>query len=93
MRQRLDRSPAVASLIKTLSNKLAQQRGLIPVVGIGLALLGYICLTVNVFVNQQLLELAGLLLQGIGILAALIGLLLAEPLGPGVRDKRNDSLP
>jgi hypothetical protein len=77
----LDRSPRINRLINFLSNSLAKQQGLVPLVGIALATLGLVLLLINVMATSRILEFAGLFLQGVGILLSLIGLLLSEPLG------------
>lgn len=81
MWKRFDESESIASLIEGMSNALAQQRGLLPLIGIGLVGIGLVILLINAFVSVALLEFAGLLLQGLGIILALVGLLLIEPLG------------
>jgi hypothetical protein len=81
MRDRFDRSERISGFIKTLSNNLAKQQGLIPVIGITLAIVGIIFLLINVFVDLKLLAFVGILLQGGGLVAALIGFLIMEPLG------------
>ncbi len=81
MRKQLDESKILGRLIKLLSNSLAQQRGLVPVIGVGLVVVGLIVLLVNVFVDVAVVEFIGVLLQGVGVITALVGLLLAEPLG------------
>jgi len=81
MRKWLDQDEGLSELIRNLSNGLAKQQGLIPVIGIAAAVLGLLFLLANVFVGNSLLAFLGILLQGGGIIAALIGLLLIEPLG------------
>lgn len=81
MKQKIDQSKRISQLIKFLSNALAQQRGLVPVVGIVLVLVGLIVMLINVFLDNNVLEFLGLSVQGVGIIAALIGMLLSEPLG------------
>jgi hypothetical protein len=81
MRRYLDRSTLLSNAISFLSNSLARQRGLVPVIGISFIAVGFILLLMNVFVGAAVIEFFGILLQGTGILLALIGLLLAEPLG------------
>lgn len=81
MRDRIDRSRRIGRLIEFLSNSLAQQRGLVPVIGLLITIIGWLILLVSVFVQNRFVEFSGLFLQGIGIIAALIGLLLSEPLG------------
>jgi hypothetical protein len=46
-----------------------------------MVVVGWLFLLINVFVNTAWLEFPGVFLQGLGILAALVGMLLAEPLG------------
>ena len=81
MRKQIDESKILGQLIKFLSNSLARQRGLVPVIGIGLVVVGLLVLLLNVIVDVAVVEFIGLLLQGVGVIAALAGLLLAEPLG------------
>lgn len=81
MRKQLDRSKLLSNIISFMSNSLAKQQGLVPVIGISLFIIGLILLLINVFVSVRILEFLGILLQGFGVLAALIGLLLTEPLG------------
>lgn len=81
MRDRFDRSEKISEIIKALSNNLARQQGLIPVLGIAVAIVGILLLMINVFVSVKLLALVGILLQGGGLVAALIGFLIMEPLG------------
>ena len=78
---RLDQSENFAQRINKASTLLAKQRGFVPVIGIGFLFVGIVLLLVNVFVSLQWLQFIGILLQGLGTLATLIGLLLAEPLG------------
>jgi len=81
MFKRIDRSPRLAKLIEYMSTFLAKQRGLPVVIGIVLVVVSLFVQSVNVYAHSQLLELVGVIAQHIGILAALLGLLLAEPLG------------
>ncbi|MEM6283353.1 MAG: hypothetical protein AAF787_14255 [Chloroflexota bacterium] len=81
MRKRLDEAKWLNRLITTLSDRVTAQLGLIPVIGIAVTLVGFILLLVNVFADTWWLEFPGVLLQGLGIIVSLIGLLLAEPLG------------
>jgi hypothetical protein len=81
MRDRLDRSTFIARLIENASASVAQQQGLVPMIGIVLVIVGMILLLVNVFVGHAALAFFGILLEGVGVIAALIGILLIEPLG------------
>jgi len=79
--RRLDESPLLTQLLQRVSNMLARQRGLPVVVGIVLIVASLVVQLIDVFAGNMWLELAGVLLLHAGILAALIGLLLATPLG------------
>lgn len=79
--KRLDESPLLARLIATLSEFMAKRRGLPIVIGIGLVVIGFILQLIEVYSNSQLLRLVSVIVQNVGILTALIGLLLSEPLG------------
>lgn len=81
LQRRLDRSKKFSRRIEDASRWLSKRRGVVPVAGIGIVTVGVALLLVNVFVDIRLLEFTGILLQGVGTLTALIGLLLIEPLG------------
>jgi hypothetical protein len=77
----IDRSPGLAKLIANLSSLMAKQRGLPVVIGIALVIVSLVVQLLNVVVHSPVLEAIGIIVQHVGILAGLIGLLLAEPLG------------
>ena len=77
----VDRSPRLAKMIANLSTLMARQRGLPVVIGIGLIILSLIVQLINVAVHSPILQAVGIIMEHGGILAGLIGLLLAEPLG------------
>jgi len=77
----VDRNERLLRVVKWLSTSLAKHRGLPVVVGIGLVIAAFIVQAINVYSDSQFLELLGVILQNVGVLTALIGLLLAEPLG------------
>ena len=81
MFRRIDRSPTLSHLIERLSSLLARQRGLPVVLGIGLVVIGFVVQVLNVALHSPLLELLWAVLHNGGVLIALVGLLLAEPLG------------
>ena len=81
MFKRLDRSPAIARLLERLSATLARQRGLPVVIGVLLVIVSFIVRLVGVYVDSQALELIWVITHHLGIIIALIGLLLVEPLG------------
>lgn len=81
MFKRIDQSPALARLIERLSGTLARQRGLPTVIGILFIIISFIVRLVDVYVDSQALELIWVITHHLGIIVALIGLLLVEPLG------------
>jgi hypothetical protein len=81
MFKRIDRSSWLAKLIASLSEFMSKRRGLPVVIGIGLVIISFVIQIFDVYSDSQLLHLLGVVIQNIGILIALIGLLLSEPLG------------
>jgi len=81
MFKRIDQSPTLARLIERLSTLLAKQRGLPVVIGILLVIVSFIIQLIEVYTESRLLELIGIITLNVGLLTALIGLLMAEPLG------------
>ncbi len=81
MFRRVDQSRRLARLIEFVSSFLARRRGLPVVIGIALVIVSFVFQLVNVYVRSQFIELVTIIAQNVGILTALIGLLLAEPLG------------
>ncbi len=77
----IDRSRFLQRLIDGASTILARQRGLPVVIGLALILVALFLQVINVFAPSLGLELLGIVLNGIGVAAAFIGLLLATPLG------------
>lgn len=81
MFKRIDRSPRLAKLIEQLSTFLAKRRGLPVIIGIALIVIGFVIQLIAVYVPSQFLEVVQIVAHNVGLLAALIGLLVAEPLG------------
>lgn len=81
MFKRIDRSPGLAKFIVSLSEFMAKRRGLPVVIGIAIVIISFVLQLVDVFVDSQLLSLLGVITLFVGVLTALIGLLLADPLG------------
>ncbi len=79
--KRIDQSPGLAKFIAGLSEFMAKRRGLPVIIGIGLVIVSFVLQLFDVYSTSQLLHLIGVITQNLGILIALIGLLLAEPLG------------
>lgn len=81
MLKRIDRSAFLSRLLVGLSNLLAKQRGLPVVLGITLILISFALQVVDVYTENKLIELVGVITHNLGVLIALLGLLLANPLG------------
>ena len=81
MFRRIDQSRFLARLLERTSNLLARQRGLPIVLGIFLIIVGFIFQTIDVFSESQAFALMGVVTHNLGVLIALIGLVLANPLG------------
>lgn len=81
MFKRIDRSSWLAKFIASLSEFMAKRRGLPVVIGIGLVLISFVLQILDVYSTSQTLHLISVVTLNIGILTALIGLLLSEPLG------------
>ncbi len=81
MFKRIDRSPALARLLEQLSATLASQRGLPIVLGVVLVAISFVVQLINVYNPSQTLDLIWTITHHVGLLLALIGLLLVEPLG------------
>lgn len=81
MKKKIDSSQFLVRFLERLSTLLARRRGLPVVAGILLIILGFAVELINVGADLRLLEIIHITLRNIGVLIALIGLLLAEPLG------------
>lgn len=77
----VDRSRTLSRLLERVSNALAKRRGLPVVFGILLVVVSFGVQLVEVEVGGKLLHVLGVTCQHMGVLIALIGLLLANPLG------------
>jgi hypothetical protein len=77
----IDESRFLSRFLERLSNTLAKQRGLPVVIGIFLVIVSLVVQGINVYADSKILELIGVIVQHLGLLSALIGLLLAEALG------------
>jgi hypothetical protein len=77
----INESPRLARFLENLSASLAKQRGLPIVFGVLLVAISFIVQLVNVYNPSQALDLIWTITHHLGLLFALIGLLLVEPLG------------
>jgi len=79
--RRLDESPFLNRLLQTVSTRMAKQRGLPVVIGIAMILISMLVALLNVALDARLLDAVYVVLHDGGIVIALIGLLMVEPLG------------
>jgi len=81
MFKRIDESSWLASRIASFSEFMAKRRGLPVVIGIALVVISFVLQLIDVYSTSRILHLIGVITLNIGILIALIGLLLSDPLG------------
>jgi hypothetical protein len=77
----IDRSTGLARLIERLSAGLARRRGLPIILGILLIFISFIIQLVDYRVGSRTLALLWTITHHVGLILALIGILLVEPLG------------
>jgi hypothetical protein len=77
----IDRSPLLSRLIESLSSELAKRRGLPIVVGVLLVAVSFVIQLVNLSTPSPTLDWLWAITHHVGILIALIGIILVEPLG------------
>ena len=81
MFKRIDESSWLASRIASFSEFMAKRRGLPVVIGITLVVISFVLQLIDVYSTSRILHLIGVITLNVGILIALIGLLLSDPLG------------
>ncbi|XWX05047.1 hypothetical protein VZO05_05715 [Aggregatilineales bacterium SYSU G02658] len=81
MMQKLDQSPGLIRLLNRTSNVFARRRGLPVMIGIVLIAISLILAVVNLNGDSQLLSLLQIVSHHVGVILALVGLLLVQPLG------------
>jgi hypothetical protein len=81
MFRRIDRSVFLSQTIDRISNLAARQRGLPTVIGIVMVFFGFLLQMLTFFSPSPVLGFIAIVLNGVGIITALVGLLLAQPLG------------
>ncbi|MFQ3568075.1 MAG: hypothetical protein SNJ59_13875 [Aggregatilineales bacterium] len=81
MFRRVDQSTILARFLEAVSARLARQRGLPVVIGVVLIAISFAIQLLNLAAPTPFLDLLWALTHHIGLLVALIGLLLIEPLG------------
>ncbi len=81
MMQKLDQSPGLIRLLNRTSSVFARRRGLPVITGIALVAVSLILALINLGAESQLLSLLQIIAHHVGVILALIGLLLVQPLG------------
>lgn len=81
MLKRIDRSRTLSRFLEYFSNALARRRGLPIVLGIVFVAIAFALQVVSIYKPSQTIELLGVFFHHMGILIALVGVLLAVPLG------------
>ncbi len=79
--RKIDESSFLIRLLTNISNTLTRQRGLPIVVGILFIAGGGILEFVNVGFESSIIEMVEIVLRNFGIITALVGIALLEPLG------------
>jgi lipid-A-disaccharide synthase-like uncharacterized protein len=77
----INESHALARFLERLSATMAKQRGLPIVIGVLLVAVGFVVQLINIANPSKTLELIWAITLHGGLLLALIGILLVEPLG------------
>ena len=81
MFKRIDESPRLSKWLKQLSDLLARQRALPIIVGIACLFASWILEYINLGLNSMFVEVFQIFFHHFGIITALIGILVIEPLG------------
>jgi CHASE2 domain-containing sensor protein len=79
--QTFDRSPRIARLLETLSSALASRRGLPVLIGILLIVIAFVAQIIAWFAPSPALQCIWAITLHVGLLSALIGIVMSEPLG------------
>ncbi len=81
MFKRIDQSSRFARMLESLSSGLAKRRGLPIIIGIGLVIVAFIAQLLNLLAPSNVWEWIWAITLHVGLITALIGLVVAEPLG------------
>lgn len=77
----IDRSKWLGRIVQRLSNFFAKRRGLPIIIGIIFVTIAFMLQLLDVYMSNKTIEVLGVILHHMGVLIALIGLLLVNPLG------------
>jgi hypothetical protein len=81
MFRQIDRNEWLINLLKNASAYLSRNRGLPMVVGVVLVIFGALIQIIAVYSDARWIDVVAVIVHNVGLLSALIGFLLAEPLG------------
>ncbi|GAB1420579.1 hypothetical protein MASR2M15_06830 [Anaerolineales bacterium] len=81
MLKKIDNSNFLNRLIQKASAFLSKNRGLPILIGIVMIIIGFIIELINVHTGSSFLETTQIILRNLGIIIALIGLMVSQPLG------------
>lgn len=81
MLRRIDQSPLFARVLEGTSNFISRYRGLPVIIGVVLLIISMVLQIADVYADNQIMQVVGIITHHIGVLIALIGLLLATPIG------------
>ncbi|MBE2182329.1 MAG: hypothetical protein IAE89_02780 [Anaerolineae bacterium] len=81
MYKRIDQSSRVARMLESLSSGLAKRRGLPIIIGIGMIIIAFAAQILNLIAPSNLWEWVWAITLHVGLITALIGIVMAEPLG------------
>ena len=79
----IDRSPFLSHFFERFTSTLAAKRGLPIIIGILLVIVSFVIHLINLASPLPLLDVLWSITHHLGIIFALIGILLIEPLGGG----------
>lgn len=77
----IDHSPLLGRLLEGLSAWLAKRRGLPTVIGVLLIAVSFVISLIGLYAPSPTLDLLWSITHHLGLIIALIGLLLVQPLG------------
>jgi hypothetical protein len=81
MIQKLDQSPKLIRLLNRTSNVFARRRGLPVIIGLVLIIVSFLLALINFGAESQMIGLLQVITHHVGVILALVGLLLSQPLG------------
>lgn len=81
MFKRIDQSSRFGRMLESLSSGLAKRRGLPIIIGIGLVIMAFVAQILNLIAPSNFWEWVWAITLHVGLITALIGIVVAEPLG------------